>query len=134
MARDRKIANIDENMLREFSVNSHVDGSIANRQQPVKDQLQSVEPNPGVLVIAENRTRKSAAAAYTEKFLRSGKINNRRCVYISEKVKKKLDKYIPIITEKELTVNQFIENVLQHHLDNYKESLNELFILNTKIE
>ncbi|WP_455672530.1 DUF3408 domain-containing protein [Phocaeicola sp.] len=64
---------------------------------------------------------------YKAVFLKKGTVCNRQSVYISGDTQKRIYQIVGVITGKQVSIGSFIDNVLEHHLNSYKEVLSTLY-------
>jgi hypothetical protein len=70
----------------------------------------------------ENKT-----SDFTGKFLKINRLSDRRMVYVSKETYEKLIKYVSIISDRKLGIVGYVDNVMSHHIENYKPAINELY-------
>ena len=119
--------------------------SIYERDNPVppKVQAQPVEEeksvSPPEVELTETETpgqsekpkeqarRKRGNVDYSDKFLQRNELKARSCVYISQKVHATIAKIVKMISEKDVTVGGYIDNILMEHLETHKDEITELY-------
>lgn len=63
---------------------------------------------------------------YTTLFLKNNTLINRKATYISADVLEKISRYLPILN-RNLSIAGHIDNILLHHLEQYKDEINALY-------
>lgn len=66
-------------------------------------------------------------ADYASLFLRKKELQGRQCVYISQKVHATIAKIVKMISEKDVTVGGYIDNILMEHLETHRDEITELY-------
>ena len=67
------------------------------------------------------------ATDYASIFLRKKELQNRQCVYISQKVHASITKIVKMISDKDVTVGGYIDNILIEHLETHRDEITELY-------
>jgi len=62
---------------------------------------------------------------YREKFLEVPHIVNRKPVFISEEIRDSLDLIVRYLGGRKMSVSGIIENIARHHLETYKDDIEE---------
>jgi hypothetical protein len=75
----------------------------------------------------EQARRKRGNVDYSDKFLQRNELKARSCVYISQKVHATITKIVKMISEKEVTVGGYIDNILMEHLETHRDEITELY-------
>lgn len=92
---------------------------------PPVESIYSIEPT--VITESTKRTstkqRKESLEEYKEMFLKAPKIIDRQPVFISRELRDKIDELVRRIGERKMSVSGFIENVIRHHLETYKDEI-----------
>ena len=70
-----------------------------------------------------SKQRKELLEEYQEMFLRAPKIIDRQPIFISRELRDKIDEIVRKLGERKMSVSGFAENVLQYHLESYKEEV-----------
>jgi hypothetical protein len=99
--------------------------SIYERDNPVPPKVQAqpvAEEKP-----KEQARRKRGNVDYSDKFLQRNELKARSCVYISQKVHATIAKIVKMISEKDVTVGGYIDNILMEHLETHREEITELY-------
>ncbi len=64
---------------------------------------------------------------YVNDFLCKNEINERKSIYVSDYVHEKVKKIVKQIAHNDISVGGYIDNVLKHHLEKYKDEINILY-------
>lgn len=75
------------------------------------------------------RKRGQQSAGFKETFLKRNEIKTRQCVYISHRVHSLIVRLVRTLVESgnEVTLGGYIDTVLEEHLNQNKEEINELY-------
>lgn len=81
------------------------------------------------LFIKENNGKsiQGKTADYASLFLIKKELQSRQCVYVSQRVHSIISEIVRIIAEKDVTVGGYIDTVLLHHLESYRDEINDLY-------
>ena len=83
----------------------------------VEEQL----PTPPIQRRVSSKQRKLSLEEYRNTFMRPYKIEDRKPVFISGKLRKMLDKFACKIGEDRMSMSGFLENIVRHHIELYSE-------------
>ena len=64
---------------------------------------------------------------YKTAYLQKRTICNRQCVYISGEIQKRIMQIVGVITGKQVSIGNFIDNVLEEHLNTHNDVLSALY-------
>ena len=78
---------------------------------------------PTVVRIVENR--KYSLEEYRQHFMGEYRIVDRKPVFISGELRDKLDWVARQISEDRMSLSGFMENIARHHLETYKDDIEE---------
>ena len=84
----------------------------------------AVEEQPPTLPIqrrVSSKQRKLSLEEYRNTFMRPYKIEDRKPVFISGKLRKMLDKFACKIGEDRMSMSGVLENIVRHHIELYSE-------------
>lgn len=137
----RHTVEVDEEYLREVMAG----GAVSHRkEEPVKQVNQpppaSTTENPvkkepeepaEMEKAAKPGRKKRELQAYEEVFLQRKASVPRRQTYISIEIYDKILRFLPVLT-RGMSVTAYIDNVLAHHLDLYKDEINEMYYIKTQ--
>ncbi|MDR2947941.1 MAG: DUF3408 domain-containing protein [Prevotella sp.] len=70
------------------------------------------------------------AAGYEEQFLQSKELKIRQCVYISRDTQETISNIVRMVGQRGLTIGAYIDTVLQQHIQEHKDEINELYYKN----
>ena len=65
--------------------------------------------------------------SYKSVFLKKQSVCNRQSVYISGEIQKRIMQIVGVITDKKVSIGNFIDNVLEEHLNTYNDVLSVLY-------
>lgn len=65
-------------------------------------------------------------AGYGERFLQSRELKTRQCVYISKDTQETIVDIVRRLGQRGLTIGAYIDTILQQHLEEHKDEINEL--------
>ena len=65
--------------------------------------------------------------SYKSVFLKKRSVCNRQSVYISGEIQKRIMQIVGVITNKQVSIGSFIDNVLEEHLNTYNDVLSVLY-------
>ena len=82
------------------------------------EQLPSV---PSIQRRVSSKQRKLSLEEYRNTFMRPYKIEDRKPVFISGKLRKMLDKFACKIGEDRMSMSGLLENIVRHHIELYSE-------------
>ena len=64
---------------------------------------------------------------YKSVFLKKRSLCNRQSVYISGEIQKRIMQIVGVITNKQVSIGSFIDNVLEEHLNKHNDVLSVLY-------
>lgn len=72
-----------------------------------------------------SKQRKASLDEYREEFLRTPKITDRQPVFISRATRDHIDDIVRRLGERRMSVSGFLENLANHHLETYREEVEQ---------
>ena len=78
-------------------------------------------PTPPIQRRVSSKQRKLSLEEYRNTFMRPYKIEDRKPVFISGKLRKMLDKFACKIGENRMSMSGLLENIVRHHIELYSE-------------
>jgi hypothetical protein len=108
-------------------------------QQAVKEEVQVATPEPpvkkekGTLLQVEAKEsgkqvrKKREAQDYETLFLERRASVARRQTYINAELYEKINSFLTVIAGHPFTVTSYVNNILTHHLELYRDDINELY-------
>lgn len=72
-----------------------------------------------------SKQRKASLNEYREQFLRTPKITDRQPVFISRSTRDSIDDVVRRLGERKMSVSGFLENLARHHLELYREDIEQ---------
>jgi len=73
------------------------------------------------------RKRNKRGIDFDATFLKEAKITDRRQMYISGEFYDKISAYLRIISEGKVSMVGYLDNVLAHHILEFKDEINEMY-------
>ena len=64
---------------------------------------------------------------YEEQFLQSKELKTRQCVYISRETQEIVADIVKRLGQRGLTIGAYIDSIVQQHLQEHKDEINELY-------
>ena len=96
-----------------------IENSITN-QQNQEIEMKTVEEN-------KKDKKGKHRLNYSETFLLTPKIVDRKTVFISKEIRDKLDRIARRLGDRKMSVSGFLENMANHHLKEYEDEINRLY-------
>jgi len=84
-------------------------------------EQQQQPPTPPIQRRVSSKQRKLSLEEYRNTFMRPYKIEDRKPVFISGKLRKMLDKFACKIGENRMSMSGLLENIVRHHIELYSE-------------
>lgn len=72
-----------------------------------------------------SKQRKASLDEYREQFLHAPKITDRQPVFISRTTRDRIDDIVRRLGERRMSVSGFLENLANHHLETYREEVEQ---------
>lgn len=72
-----------------------------------------------------SKQRKASLDEYREQFLKIPKITDRQPVFVSRTTRDRIDDIVRKLGERRMSVSGFLENLANHHLELYKEEMEQ---------
>ena len=93
-----------------------------NTEDPPKvDNAEERAPAPTIQRRVSSKQRKLSLEEYLNTFMRPYKIEDRKPVFISGKLRKMLDKFACKIGEDRMNMSGLLENIVRHHIELYAD-------------
>lgn len=97
--------------------------------QPTGQTVQTAPSVPTELTEPARRTsskqRKASLDEYREQFLKVPKIADRQPVFVSRITRDRIDDIVRKLGERRMSVSGFLENLANHHLETYREDVEQ---------
>jgi hypothetical protein len=77
--------------------------------------------------VKSQKKRKNSKPNFSETFLKDNKIRDRRQIYISKEAYDKISRYLRYIGEGNVSLVSYVDNILFHHMDDYRDTINDLY-------
>jgi beta-xylosidase len=94
----------------------------ATPEPPVKEEKETETKEPGKPV-----RKKREAQDYETLFLERRASVARRQTYINAELYEKINSFLSVIAGHPFTVTSYVNNILAHHLELYRDDINELY-------
>ena len=88
---------------------------------PPTNVVEQQPPTPPIQRRVSSKQRKLSLEEYRNIFMRPYKIEDRKPVFISGKLRKMLDKFACKIGEDRMSMSGLLENIVRHHIELYAE-------------
>ena len=88
---------------------------------PKVNNAEEQPPAPNIQRRVSSKQRKLSLEEYRNTFMRPYKIEDRKPVFISGKLRKMLDKFACKIGEDRMSMSGLLENIVRHHIELYAE-------------
>ena len=72
-----------------------------------------------------SKQRKASLDEYREQFLRTPKITDRQPVFVSRATRDSIDELVRRLGERKMSVSGFLENLANHHLETYRDEVEQ---------
>jgi len=123
MAKKEEETEIDEDFLL-ASIGDKKEGKVPIDKE---EKIESIEPQKVKEPTINKRSKRSNNTEdYATTFLCRNEIRERKSIYVSQLVHEKVKLIIKRIADDDASVGGYIDNVLKHHLEKYKEEINML--------
>ena len=77
--------------------------------------------------VQESSNQERKQAGYKTMFLKKRTVTNRQSVYISGDIQNRIAQIMGVITSKQISIGNFIDNILEQHLNAYNDVLSALY-------
>ena len=88
---------------------------------PPANVVEVQPPTPTIQRRVSSKQRKRSLEEYRNTFMRPYKIEDRKPVFISGKLRKMLDKFACKIGEDRMSMSGLLENIVRHHIELYSD-------------
>ena len=88
---------------------------------PPTNVVDEQQPSPPIQRRVSSKQRKLSLEEYRNTFMRPYKIEDRKPLFISGKLRKMLDKFACKIGEDRMSMSGLLENIVRHHIELYSE-------------
>lgn len=122
-------------MKEEVPVNTDVINGASAQDNADAEKQEKINPTSTIPVsqVSESKTKdisrkkRTTAADYSELFLGRYELDSRQGLHVEKETIATIKRIVHSIGDPRLTVSGFVENVLKHHFEIYKEEINSLF-------
>ena len=108
---------------------SCLNGTSQNKEKDTEGKEDSEQKNQRMQVDKPTTPRKpskASAVSYDAAFFKRNEIKTRQCVYISREIHKRISRIVSVLAKHELTVGGYIDLILERHLEENQEEINDL--------
>lgn len=125
-ARDAEVKKSVELALQDYTPKNGIADTVIDEEavaepQSVMDVSIITEEPPTIQRRVSSKQRKLSLEEYRSTFIRPYKIEDRKPVFISGKLRKMLDKFACKIGEDRISMSGLLENIVRHHIELYAE-------------
>ena len=125
-ARDAEVKKSVEMASQDFTPKNRIADSVIDEEavaepQSIMDVSIIPEEPPTIQRRVSSKQRKLSLEEYRKTFMRPYKIEDRKPVFISGKLRKMLDKFACKIGEDRMSMSGLLENIVRHHIELYSE-------------
>ena len=139
----RPTVDVDEEYLKEIMAGGVVSQRKEQMKQVAEQPKQEVEESPlkeepETVPTSETKEpvkqvrKKREALDYESVFLERKASVARSQIYISTELYETITGFLPVIAGRQFNITSFVNNILTHHLDFYKDDINGLYEKKTK--
>ena len=76
--------------------------------------------------VPRRERRKSDKSDYESLFICRNTLKNRKTIYIAKELQETMADIVMSMRNKDMTIGIYVENIILHHLDTYKDEINRL--------
>ena len=125
-ARDAEVKKSVKMASQDFTPKNRIADSVIDEEavaepQSIMDVSIIPEEPPTIQRRVSSKQRKLSLEEYRKTFMRPYKIEDRKPVFISGKLRKMLDKFACKIGEDRMSMSGLLENIVRHHIELYSE-------------
>lgn len=126
--------HIDEELVRQMiSGQAPLTGNVVMEEPAVPDDNPDSVSASDSASAPEPHRRRAALPDFEKTFMSLKDIRYRSAIYVSAQTKRKVLEVVKKIGGERMTVTSYVENILCHHLERYKDEINRIHKeLNTK--
>ena len=97
-----------------------------NKQSNIEPEPRP-QPRKEKVLKANSATKTNSETTFEDTFLSKLELQDRRSVYVSYSTHEKLTRIAKVLGSGKATVSSYIELIVQHHFDTYKDDINDLY-------
>ena len=101
--------------------------SVKENNQPNIEPESRPQPRREKMLKANSATKTNNETTYEDNFLSKLELQDRKSVYVSYSSHEKLTRIANVLGSGKATVSSYIELIVQHHFNTYKNEINELY-------
>ena len=102
---------------------------MTKKQNPrIDEDLDTLPPDAGAAPASEPRRRRMPLPDFEKTFLVSqdNTRTSRSSIYVSTHIKRMITEVVKKIGREHMTVTAYVDNILRHHLELYKDDINRI--------
>lgn len=73
------------------------------------------------------KQEKKEVSDYASIFLKRKELKTRQCVYVSQRVHATVSEIVRVVSNSDITVGSYIDNILMEHLETHRDEIMELY-------
>ena len=98
-----------------------------SEEQVIKSERPSEEPiSKDFSRVQRRERRKSDKSDYESLFICRNALKNRKTIYIAKELQDTLAEIVMSMRNRDMTIGIYVENIILHHLETYKDEINRL--------
>lgn len=107
--------------------------AIRHRKKIKQNEIANNVPGKGqeikttIIPTEEMKSNRKQSFDYRDTFLIAPKIEDRKPVFLSKSTRDNLDKIVRRLGDRKMSVSGLIENMANHHLEEYNDEINKLY-------
>ena len=130
----QKNPRIDEELVRQMiggqaplTENVVIQPNVGSDPQPELSE-EALPPDPAASSPSEPRRRRAPLPDFEKTFLVSqdNTRTSRSSIYVSTRIKRMITEVVKKIGREHMTVTAYVDNILRHHLELYKDDINRI--------
>ena len=98
-----------------------------SEEQCIESERPNDEPiSKDFLRVPRRERRKSDKSDYESLFICRNTLKNRKTIYIAKELQDTMADIVMSMRNRDMTIGIYVENIILHHLDTYKDEINRL--------
>ena len=85
------------------------------------------QDEPEAEIAKTQKKKRNPKPTFAEIFLKDNKIRDRLQIYISKEAYDKISRYLRYIGEGNVSLVSYVDNIIFHHIDEYRDTINDLY-------
>ena len=74
-----------------------------------------------------NSKTSELTSEFSELFLKTNRLSDRRMVYVGKETYEQLIKYVSVIGDRKLSIAGYLDNIVAHHIGCHKSEINDMY-------